>query len=630
MKKIFNFNRANEFDDEDEKENNSNDWSGNHNFNQKEMLIVIGVVAFIIIIGIIIAVNIMGKKDTTNSFLVSYDANGGTGTMGYTECRPGHKCKLKNNVYEKQGYNFLGWSTSPTETGKTYQEGDSYIAQTDTTLYAVWEIKTITILYDSQGGSGTMAAIKFAYGSPAVKLPENAYTRAGYTFAGWHIYNPTLDKWYGCTNKTTCTAEKNTTLGWYDKEEIVTYYEEPLDWDTKNTESDIIFYAQWKKNTYTIKYNLNGGTNKKDAPVSGEADSTVTLVNPTRPGYTFKGWTVSGTDASISDNKTLKMGTSDVTLTATWVANFADYIKYLYNDSSLRSKNSLQKDTTGNQNIRYVGGNPNNYVMFNGELWRVIGVFNVSNGSNRANRIKLVRDQNLFDASWDSSASKINNGDGINEWSNSDIKVLLNDYYAGNSTTCYYCNGKGQSKCSNSCSNMFKKMSSTAKGMIENAVWTTGGIQFGGEDGDEITTIIQAYNAERGSRSGKTDCKPSGSGGNCTDTLPRTTKWTGLVGLIYPSDYGYVSTNSNCRSDVTYNDACKSNNWLSQESDGYWTMTPRDSTYFANAGWYISSYALVDNVMSAVKGVRPSVYLKSSVKITDGDGSKNNPYKLAM
>ena len=71
------------------------------------------------------------------------------------------------------------------------------------------------------------------------------------------------------------------------------------------------------------------------------------------------------------------------------------YIKALYDNDVLRAANGLKKDNTSDANIRYEGSNPNNYVSFNDELWRIIGVF----GDN----IKLVRSEELGKLSWDSS-----------------------------------------------------------------------------------------------------------------------------------------------------------------------------------------------------------------------------------
>ena len=91
----------------------------------------------------------------------------------------------------------------------------------------------------------------------------------------------------------------------------------------------------------------------------------------------------------------------------------------------------LKKDNTSDQNIRYYGSNPNDYVSFNNELWRIIGVF--------GNNVKLVRSEKIGNLSWDSSESSVNGGYGVNEWSQADLQVYLNKmYYGGDTTvTCY-------------------------------------------------------------------------------------------------------------------------------------------------------------------------------------------------
>ena len=82
-----------------------------------------------------------------------------------------------------------------------------------------------------------------------------------------------------------------------------------------------------------------------------------------------------------------------------------EYITNLYDYDG----EGLKKDNTSDENIRYYGSNPDNYVSFNNELWRIIGVF--------GNNVKLVRSEKLGELSWDSSASSVNNGRGVNEWS---------------------------------------------------------------------------------------------------------------------------------------------------------------------------------------------------------------------
>ena len=84
-----------------------------------------------------------------------------------------------------------------------------------------------------------------------------------------------------------------------------------------------------------------------------------------------------------------------------------EHIIDLYSSEETRISNGLKKDNTVDTNIRYYGSDPNNYVRFNNELWRIIGVF--------GNNVKLVRSESLGSLSWDSSDSSINKGNGTSD-----------------------------------------------------------------------------------------------------------------------------------------------------------------------------------------------------------------------
>lgn len=120
----------------------------------------------------------------------------------------------------------------------------------------------------------------------------------------------------------------------------------------------------------------------------------------------------------------------------------------------------------------------------------------------------------------------------------------------------------------------------------------------------------------------------------------RPTTWTGKIGLIYASDYGYASTYAEChnnlRAGVTYDKAtnkwdysnglCKTDNWLAKNS-WYWILSPNsdNSTYVL----YVNGNGAVNNLyVYNSYSVFPSVYLKSGIKITSGTGEKSKPYIL--
>ena len=275
-----------------------------------------------------------------------------------------------------------------------------------------------------------------------------------------------------------------------------------------------------------------------------------------------------------------------------------DFIKELYNDEEKRTANGLERDTTRDANIRYVGGNPNNYVEFNGEAWRIIGVF----GSN----LKLVRDDILTTYSFDNktTAQGIETDYGTNDWTNSYLREFLNDYYyEGKTITCHSeTSGSIATNATITCPEI-NKINESAKSMIQNTMWNLGGLSY--EEG----SVNELYIKERG--------KEVYSG--------HETKSSDYIGLIYPSDYVFASTDESCSQDP-YSSTCKNNNWLFKGVFN-WTMSPYSSyarfVFDVNSDGYLNSNSALYRV-----SVRPSLYLKSDIKIVSGSGTKDDMFKL--
>ena len=105
----------------------------------------------------------------------------------------------------------------------------------------------------------------------------------------------------------------------------------------------------------------------------------------------------------------------------------------------------LVYDGTVDNNLRYIGANPNNYVLFNNELWRIIGVMNnIDDGTGKKEtRLKIIRDEPIGEYSWDNKASGIGSStsrNGSNDWSDSALQQVLNSgaYYNRTSGECPY------------------------------------------------------------------------------------------------------------------------------------------------------------------------------------------------
>ena len=282
-----------------------------------------------------------------------------------------------------------------------------------------------------------------------------------------------------------------------------------------------------------------------------------------------------------------------------------------------------EKDNTVDENIRYYGSNPNNYVSFNNELWRIIGVF--------GNNVKLVRKDILGSLSWDSSEESVNAGAGINQWGEStyedgstyegaDLQVYLNKmYYGGETVTCYGSFYNKTKTCPTG------TIDETSKSFIDNHSWNTGAIKIA-----ESTDTLLFYQAERGMVSGKSSCS---DGDNCNDTVERTTTWTGYIALPYITDYAYASNESICETNMLAQDSsntyiCRSNNWIYSKYN-VWYLASYAAFGFANASFFIHANGkLLNRIVSADYNVFPSIYLKSNVLIESGNGTSNDPYIL--
>ena len=158
--------------------------------------------------------------------------------------------------------------------------------------------------------------------------------------------------------------------------------------------------------------------------------------------------------------------------------------------------------------------------------------------------------------------------------------------------------------------------------MIGDTLWYLGGTSNYTSSTNGLTSHFYSY--ERGT----------------TVYSGRDTSWVGKVGLMYPSDYGYATSGGSttdrnaCLNKELYNwdssdfSDCKNNDWLYESSYHQWTITPRAS--YSSSVFNVSSTGCLDynNARITRYGVRPVVFLKSSIKIVDGDGSSSNPYIL--
>ena len=141
--------------------------------------------------------------------------------------------------------------------------------------------------------------------------------------------------------------------------------------------------------------------------------------------------------------------------------------------------------------------------------------------------------------------------------------------------------------------------------MIQNTMWNLGGLSF--EEG----SVNELYIKERGT----------------VVYSNHETKSSDYIGLIYPSDYVFASTDESCGQNP-YDSTCKNNNWL-YKGVSYWTISPIPSNtngvFSVAGGGYLHGYSALSR-----DSIHPSLYLKSDIKIVSGSGTKDAMFKLEI
>jgi len=250
----------------------------------------------------------------------------GTGSA-VTDMKPHNNIlTLRGALFTRAGYTQVGWAT--VDGGeKVYGFEDIYTKNEALTLYPVWNTNKYTITFDTNGGS-EIAPITQDYGTE-ITAPDNP-TRKGYTFKGWDKEIPETMPAENITvkaqweiNQYTITFDTN---GGSEIAPITQDYGTEITapdnptrkgytfkgWDKEIPEAmpaeNMTVKAQWEINQYTIAFDTNGGS--EIAPITQDYGTEITAPdNPTRKGYTFKGW-----DKEIPET----MPAENITITARW------------------------------------------------------------------------------------------------------------------------------------------------------------------------------------------------------------------------------------------------------------------------------------------------------------------------
>ena len=249
--------------------------------------------------------------------------------------------------------------------------------------------------------------------------------------------------------------------------------------------------------------------------------------------------------------------------------------------------NTLQVDNKFATEYRYRGGDSvvKNYVTFNNETWRIIGVIPTEDtNGNVENRFKIVRDTSIGNYAWNTNKT--------NNWTGATLNTYLNNDY-------------------------YNTLTSDAKNMIGTTKY-----YLGGYSSTEITTdVIWQY--ER-----KNNANRSGYyyGSNPVMQNDANKK----IAIMYASDYGYGASKE-CTSNLNnYNNStiCKTpNNWL-DKTQNRWLLTPDSYNSGVALNVHPIAYVINSNSISNEYAVLPVLSLSSNVKISGGEGTSGSPYQL--
>ncbi len=288
----------------------------------------------------------------------------------------------------------------------------------------------------------------------------------------------------------------------------------------------------------------------------------------------------------------------------------------------------LYKDTYETNRYIYRGATPDNYIEFNGELWRIISIEN-------DNTLKIIKQQSItsmvYDPGYTTSIEGITNA---NSMEGTRYTSDNTDYcYYSSSTTSYYgCNVWGSKTTmldanGNNITKMPKQTgNSTTYNLPDKEAYINTYLNetYYNSLSENIQNKITTHIFNVGLldyTSGQTLTKDI--------SLEKTYTWKGKIGLANATDYVRASTDSSCTSAYVGSESpypCKNGNFLFNSTD-WWTMTPRPYSYSYYV-WLLSTSGRLSGGYTANYsnyGVRPTVYIKSNI-LLKGKGTETNPY----
>lgn len=247
---------------------------------------------------------------TPDTYTVSYNANGGTGSMGSNTATYDSTYTTASNGFSRTGYNFTGWNTRADGNGTSYAANVSFTYRYagNITLYAQWTPVTYTVSCNLNGGTingSNSYSRNYTVETDSFTLPKPV--RTGYTFTGWTGSNGSIPQ-ADVTISKGSTGDKSFTANWQAKKYWIRYTKGATDqpFNVGNTEytydvtSRLASIGNNKGRSYTITFNNNGGN---------------TTISSRTGNLTFAGWKINGT--VYGDNaEVFNLTSESTTLTA--------------------------------------------------------------------------------------------------------------------------------------------------------------------------------------------------------------------------------------------------------------------------------------------------------------------------
>ena len=209
-------------------------------------------------------------KWKANTYTVTFNANGGKGTMDDQTFTYDVEQALTANAFTRTGYTFTGWNTAADGTGEAFADKAKVKNLTTkangvVTLYAQWKANKYTVKFDknSSSAAGTMEDQSFTYDEAAKALSKNTFSRVGYTFNGWN------------------TKKDGSGTAYTDEQTVKNL--------TTEANGVVTLYAQWNINLYPFVFDSQDGSAVPTQTVAHGSTATKPA-DPTRAGYWFDGW----------------------------------------------------------------------------------------------------------------------------------------------------------------------------------------------------------------------------------------------------------------------------------------------------------------------------------------------------